>query len=167
MARRQGPKKPDHERRSAQVTFWVTLAERDRISANAERAGVTMSAYIRSLALGKPLRQKPSVLADELIRQLSRIGNNLNQLLRHAQAGKLGGAKHIKHVSARVSHALTHWTSGKAAGGVAQEATMLLAHEGAKLNGLALQDNKGEPISEAQLLSILHALTDKLRPFCG
>ena len=167
MARPKGSKKPKHKNRSSQVTFWVTLSERDRISANAERAGVSMSAYIRSLALGKPLRQKPSVLADELIRQLSRIGNNLNQLLRHAQAGKFDGAKHIEHVSARVSHALTYWTSGEVTGRIAQEATMLLAHEGAKLNGLALQANKGEPMSEAQLLPILNDLTDKLRPFCG
>lgn len=166
MARPKGSAKPNHKRRSAQVTFWVTPAERDRISANAERAGVTMSAYIRSLALGKPLRQKPGAMAGELIRQLNRIGNNLNQLLGHAQTGKINGAAHIEHVFKRVSIALTYWTSGEASGGIAQEAVTLLAHEGTRLNGLARQANKGELVSEDQLLSVLHDLTAKLIPFC-
>lgn len=166
MARRQGPKKPAHKYRTVQVTFWVTLAERDRISANAENAGVSKSAYIRSLSLGKPLRQKPRVLADKLIQELSRIGNNLNQLLRHAQAGRIDGIEHIEHVAARLSHALTYWTSGEATGGVAQETIALLTHEGAKLNGLAVRAHRRERIDEAQLLPILHELTDKLRPFC-
>jgi hypothetical protein len=167
MARPKGSRKPAHDRRTEQLTFWVTPAERARIAASAERAGVTMSAFIRSLALGKPQRAKPSVQAGELIRQLSRVGNNLNQLLDHAQNGKIDGAQHIKHVFDRVSGALTFWTSGEASSkAIAQEAIMLLAHEGTRLNGLARQANKGELVSEDQLLKVLHDLTDKLRPFC-
>ncbi|MDE4063242.1 plasmid mobilization protein [Phaeobacter gallaeciensis] len=166
MARPKGSAKPDHKRRTAQVTFWVTPAERDRISANAERAGVSMSAYIRSLALGKPLRQKPGAMAGELIRQLTRVGNNLNQLLGHAQEGKIHGASHIEHVFRRVSGALKWWTSGEADRKIAQEAITLLAHEGTRLNGLARQANTGEPVSEDQLLSVLNDLTAKLIPFC-
>lgn len=166
MARPKGSTKPKHQRRTTQINFLVTPAERDRIAANAERAGVTISAYIRSLALGKPLRNKPRVQADELIRQLSRVGNNLNQLLDSAQIGRIDGAVHIEHVFKRVSLVLSHWTSGDAKPGFAPEAVTLLAHEGTRLNGLARQANKGEPVSEAQLLSVLHDLTDKLRPFC-
>lgn len=165
MAPPKGSTKPDHKRRTAQVTFWVTPAERDRISANAERAGVSMSAYIRSLALGKPLRKAPRVQADDLVHQLIRVGNNLNQLLSHAQNGRIEGGIHIEHVFNRVSRALRHWTSEDAKRGFAPEAVTLLTHEGTRLNGLAHQANQGEPVSEAALLSVLHDLTDKLRPF--
>ncbi len=167
MARPKGSTKPKHENRSEQLTFWVTPAERARISANAERAGVTMSAFIRSLALGKPMSPKPSVQASELIRQLNRVGNNLNQLTDNAQKNKIEGAQHIEHVFKRVSAALTFWTSGETSPkAVAQEAITLLAHEGAKLNGLAHQANRGELVTEEQLLTVLHDLTEKLRPFC-
>lgn len=167
MARPKGSRKPDHDRRTEQVTFWVTPSEKARISANAERAGVTMSAFIRSLALGKPVRQKPKVKAGVLILQLSRIGNNLNQLLDHAQRGKINGTEHIDHVFQRLTLALTHWTSDKASPkSIAPEAIVLLAHEGAKLNSLAHQANSGKPVPETQLLFVLHNLTDKLRPFC-
>jgi hypothetical protein len=167
MARPKGSRKPDHDRRSEQVTFWVTPSEKARISANAERAGVTTSAFIRSLALGKPVRQKPKAKAGALILQLSRIGNNLNQLLDHAQRGRIDGAEHIDHVFQRLTLALKHWTSDNASPkSIAPEAMVLLDHEGAKLNGLAHQANSGKPVPQAQLLDVLNDLTDKLRPFC-
>lgn len=166
MARPKGSTKPKHLRRTTQINFLVTPAERDRIAANAERAGVSISAYIRSLALGKPLRKAPRVQAGDLIRQLDRIANNLSQLLNHANAGTIDGAEHINHVHSRVAGALDWWGTGEPNRVFAPEAVTLLIHEGTRLNGLARQANKGEPVSEAALLSVLHDLTEKLRPFC-
>lgn len=166
MARRPKTPKPEHKRRSVQITFWVTPSERARIDANAERAGVRRSTYIRSLALGKPLKAKPKVRADALTRELSRIMNNFNQLQNHATAGKIEGSEHLDHVADRVSIALEHWATGEASGAPAQSAIELLSHEGAKLNDLAHQANTGKALSERELLQVLHNLTDKLRPFC-
>lgn len=167
MARPKGSGKPAHQRRTEQVTFWVTPSERARISANAERAGVTLSAFIRSVALGKPLRQKPHVQAGELIRQLNAVATNLNQLLGHAQKGSIDGAENIEHVFRRVTGALKHWTSDNASPNtIAPEAITLMVHEGTRLNGLARQANRGEHVPEKQLLSVLHDLTATLRPFC-
>lgn len=166
MARRPKTPKPDHKRRSVQITFWVTPSEHARIDDNAERAGVTRSTYIRSLALGKPQRAKPKVRADALTRELSRIMNNFNQLQTHASAGKIEAGDSLDHVAARVSIALEHWATGEAKGAPAQSAIELLSHEGAKLNHLAHQANTGKALSERELLQVLHNLTDRLRPFC-
>lgn len=133
----KGHRKRNQDRRSSQVTFWVTPAEKDRIAANAARSGVKVSAYIRSLALGKPLRLNPSVLTSDLIRQLSRIANNLDQLLRHAQAGRIEGQAHIQHVYERVNLALEHWTSAQTSQSAVEEQVALLRHEGARVNVLA------------------------------
>lgn len=166
MARPRGSTKPDHHRRNVQVKIWCTPAEKARIDANAERAGVPVSTYIRSLALGKPLRRKPGQQADALIRQLTRIGNNLNQLLEHALAGRIDGAEHLEHVQKRLFLALEFWTGGgPPPRSIADETVTLLAHEGVKLNALARQANAGEPVSDKALLTVLHDLTARLRPF--
>lgn len=166
MARRPKTPKPEHKRRSVQITFWVTPSERARIDANAERAGVRRSTYIRSLSLGKPMRAKPSVRADALTRELSRILNNFNQLQKHATNGKIGGGEHLDHVAERVSIALEHWATGNASEAPAQVAIDLLSHEGAKLNDLAHQAHTGKALNERDLLQVLHDLTDRLRPIC-
>lgn len=167
MARPKGSRKPEHQRRTEQVTFWVTPSERARIAARAERAGVTLSAFIRSLALGKPPRQKPSEQTAELVRQLNYVATNLNQLLGHAQKGHIDGAEHIEHVFKRVSGALVFWTTGDTSSKkIAPEAITLMVHEGTRLNGLARHANRGEHVPEAQLLGVLNDLTATLRPFC-
>lgn len=167
MARPKGSKKPQHQRKTEQLTFWVTPAERARIADNAARAGVTLSAFMRSVALGKPPRRKPSEQTAELIRELTRIATNLNQLLDHAQKGKIDGAEHIEHVFKRVSGALKFWTSDKAdTKSIAHEAIPLMVHEGTMLNDLARQANRGEHVPEKQLLPVLNDLTATLRPFC-
>ncbi|MEO0782493.1 MAG: hypothetical protein AAFZ46_12095 [Pseudomonadota bacterium] len=167
MARPRGSKKPEHQRRTEQLTFWVTPSERARIAANADRAGVTMSAFIRSLALGKKLRFKPSEQTAELTRELNAIAINLKQLLGHAQKGQIEGAEHIEHVTNRVLGALELWATEKASSKpIAPEAITLMVHEGTKLNGLARQANRREPVTEKALLAVLNDLTATLRPFC-
>ncbi len=50
------------------------------LKARALKFGVTVSALIRAAALGlRPVRPRRDLVAQELINQLSRIGNNLNQ----------------------------------------------------------------------------------------
>lgn len=162
----KGTRKPDHTRRTSQITFWVTPAERDRIAANADSAGVTVSAYIRSLALGKAVRPKPKVVADELVRELTRIANNLSQLMGHARDDRIPGRESLEHVWNRVSGALDFWAKAKPKKPIPQDRIVRLRHEGSRLNAIARQANEGKPVSESDLNSILNDLTDKLRPFC-
>jgi len=163
----KGTRRPDHDRRSSQITFWVTPAERDRISHSAERAGVSMSAYIRSLALGKDIRPKPSLATDELMRELTRIGNNLTQLMGHARDGKVPAYENLEHVWNRVSRMLDFWAVAKPKKPIMPDRIIRLRHEGSRLNAIARQANSGKPVAEQELNAVLHDLTEKLRPFAG
>jgi Bacterial mobilisation protein (MobC) len=83
------------ERRTAQLTIQLTRGERAEIETAAGRAGVaSLSAYARLLLLRRLAefelfvspQRNPDVRG--LIRELSAIGNNLNQLARIANATK-------------------------------------------------------------------------------
>ena len=62
------------------VKLRVTPAEKTAITAKAEAQGQTVTDFIRQRALDYRLRQTP--LEKEHVRQLARIGANLNQLAR-------------------------------------------------------------------------------------
>jgi uncharacterized protein (DUF1778 family) len=71
------------ERRSESVGFQVTPSERAELDERAAAAGVTLSEYVRAAALGYRLTAKDP-LREKALFELSAIGNNLNQLARHA-----------------------------------------------------------------------------------
>lgn len=69
--------------------------ERQFIEAQAEKAGVSMGRYIKQVVLGerrqafmKTSVDIPEMEVRHIIRQLSAIGNNINQLARIANADK-------------------------------------------------------------------------------
>ena len=68
------------ETRTALVKLRVTPAEKDAITAKADSQGQTVTDFIRQRALDYRLRQTP--LEKDRVRQLARIGVNLNQLAR-------------------------------------------------------------------------------------
>ena len=74
------------ETRTALVKLRVTPAEKEAIVAKAEAQGQTVTDFIRQRALDYRLRQTP--LEKERVRQLARIGANLNQLVRWANTHK-------------------------------------------------------------------------------
>lgn len=72
--------KPERATRSAWIKLRVTPAEKEAIAAKAAAQGQTVTDFIRQRALDYRLRQTP--LEKERVRQLARIGANLNQLAR-------------------------------------------------------------------------------------
>ncbi|MCD7983440.1 MAG: plasmid mobilization relaxosome protein MobC [Desulfovibrio sp.] len=72
--------KPGRDTRTAWIKLRVTPAEKAAITAKAEAQGQTVTDFIRQRALDYRLRQTP--LEKERVRQLARIGANLNQLAR-------------------------------------------------------------------------------------
>lgn len=78
------PKKTYDDRASSAFRVRLTAAERARLDAMAQTAGVTLSALIRSAVLR--YRLPPPPIMREAMNELSWIGNNLNQISRHANA---------------------------------------------------------------------------------
>ena len=70
------PRLDEEERRARTVGVRVTAAEAAELRERAQAAGLSMGAYLRRRALGQRVR-----IAAEL-RELNRIGVNLNQMAR-------------------------------------------------------------------------------------
>jgi hypothetical protein len=77
------PQKPPDDRASAAFRIRLTAAERALLSEKAAAAGVTLSALIRVAVLG--YRLQPA-LWREAMNELKRIGINIKQIARHADA---------------------------------------------------------------------------------
>ena len=78
--------KEDKERRSAWIKMRVTPDEKRLIESKASAQGQTVTDFLRQRALDFRLRQSP--LEKERIRQLARIGSNMNQIARWANTYK-------------------------------------------------------------------------------
>ena len=74
--------------RTAAVMVRVLPEERDILRTNAALHGMNMSDYIRQTCLGVRLRRTPE--EKRLLRELARIGANINQLTRWANTYKRG-----------------------------------------------------------------------------
>ena len=72
--------------RSEWIKMRVTSEEKNAIFSMAATQGQTVTDFLRQRALGYRLRQTP--LEKERVRQLARIGANLNQLARWANRWK-------------------------------------------------------------------------------
>ena len=78
--------KEDKERRSAWIKMRVTPDEKRLIESKASAQGQTVTDFLRQRALDYRLRISP--LEKERIRQLARIGSNMNQIARWANTYK-------------------------------------------------------------------------------
>lgn len=79
------------------------------VEANAERADLAPAVFVRLAALGVhvPARVQRSEVNDEAVRELNRIGVNLNQLARWAnQEGRLPEYRALQHVLSQVLGAI-------------------------------------------------------------
>jgi len=137
----RGYHKPARELRTKQFTFWVTPAEKEHIRDVARRAGLTPSAYVRAVALGNRPAPRPGDENRELLRQLSRIGNNLNQLHRIAQSRGPAYLTVINDARKVVQESLRAFATSEARRAAAPEALAELVHHGATLNALAHHAN--------------------------
>ena len=78
--------KENKERRSAWIKIRVTPDEKKLIESKASAQGQTVTDFLRQRSLDFRLRQSP--LEKERIRQLARIGANMNQIARWANMYK-------------------------------------------------------------------------------
>lgn len=82
------------ERRTASLRLQLTPSERAELEAGAAEAGTQLSQFVRELCLRRTqagpvvARAKRNPEARALMRELTAIGNNLNQLARVANSTK-------------------------------------------------------------------------------
>ena len=74
--------------RARHISVWMNEAEYRHLKTQAERAGMGIDPFIRSLVAGVQLRPRPPDEYTHLLRELSAIGNNVNQIAHWANARK-------------------------------------------------------------------------------
>jgi hypothetical protein len=110
MARIGRPRKGERERRSDHLNVRLTLVERAALDAEARRVSLPVSHYVRRLISKRRLIEPSRVpmVFGAAITALNRVGNNLNQLARHANAkGDLAPvARHLDQILVRLETAI-------------------------------------------------------------
>ena len=82
-------------RQTRPLSLYLTAEERAAVAEAADRAALPLSGYVRSVLLQAPpprqVRRPPieQQLLGKLVGQLGRLGNNLNQLTRLANEGRI------------------------------------------------------------------------------
>ena len=104
------PRKAALTRRTARIELRLTPDEKGRVERAAEAAGRSASDYLRRRALGQPVVARADA---EAKRALSRVGGNLNQVVRRANAGGVAGLEgEVRAVLAEVRAAVAELMGG-------------------------------------------------------
>ena len=74
-------------KRNVTITIRCTEDGRDKIKARASQHGLTLSDYVLRSALGKKIVVASGL--DEVVRQLKALGNNVNQITRAVNEGRV------------------------------------------------------------------------------
>ena len=74
-------------KRNVTITVRCTVDERDKIKSRAESHSLSLSDFILRSALGKRIVVVNGL--DEIVRQMKAIGNNINQLARAVNEGRV------------------------------------------------------------------------------
>ncbi len=74
--------------RPRHVSVWMNEAEYRHLKMQAELTGMGIDPFVRSLVAGVQLRPRPPGEYTKLLRELSAIGNNVNQIAYWANARK-------------------------------------------------------------------------------
>lgn len=72
--------------RNHPVSLWLTDQEYQHLKQQVEITGLKVDPFIRRLIMGVNLRPRPPDTYAALLRELSAIGNNINQLAHQANA---------------------------------------------------------------------------------
>ena len=83
-------------KRNRHVSVWMTDHEYSQLKRQANTAGMGIDPFIRNLVAGVELRPKPPEEYAALLRELSAIGNNINQLAYWANARGSASEKEIQ-----------------------------------------------------------------------
>lgn len=75
-------------KRNRHVSVWMNEQEYRHLKKQADIAGMGIDPFVRSLVLGIKLRPHPPDTYAALLRELSAIGNNMNQIAHNTNSSK-------------------------------------------------------------------------------
>lgn len=87
------------------MSVWLNDAELAHLRRQAAAAGLGMDPFLRSLILGVELRPRPPDTYAALLRELSAIGNNINQIAHTVNAQKYAADGQVDRAVALVQRA--------------------------------------------------------------
>ena len=91
--------------RNRHISVWMNEREYRHLMAQAELAGMGIDPFIRSIVSGVQLRPRPPDTYTALLRELSAIGNNVNQIAYWANAQQSASEADIQEAAALVRRA--------------------------------------------------------------
>ena len=71
-------------KRPIKMQIWLNDIEYKKLVDDAKKENTTISDHIRKLILGAKLKEKPGIEFYNVMNEMSRIGNNLNQIAKKA-----------------------------------------------------------------------------------
>lgn len=86
--------------RTKRLTLRLSSAEYAHLQAQAQAAGMKMEPLIRRLIMGSDIRPRPPDCYAALLRELSAIGNNINQIAHWANARESISGEEIRQAAA-------------------------------------------------------------------
>lgn len=89
------------------ILLRLTAEEYTHLQATAEIAGLKIEPTIRKLIMGETLRPRPPDNYTDILRQLSAIGNNINQLAYWANVTKDVSSNEIQEAVSLAKQAFT------------------------------------------------------------
>lgn len=91
--------------RNHHVSVWMNEREYRHLKFQAELAGMKVDPFIRTVIAGVQLRPRPPDTYAALLRELSAIGNNVNQIAYWANARQSVSEAEIREAAALVHQA--------------------------------------------------------------
>lgn len=85
--------------RNHPVSLWLTDQEYQHLKQQVEISGLKVDPFIRRLIMGANLRPRPPDTYAALLRELSAIGNNVNQLAHQANAREAATREEIQEAA--------------------------------------------------------------------
>ena len=73
-------------KRPIKMQIWLNDIEYKKLIDDSKKENTTMSDHIRKLILGAKLKEKPGIEFYNVMNEMSRIGNNLNQIAKKANS---------------------------------------------------------------------------------
>lgn len=89
------------KRRTVKKQFWFSRDEAQDLQKKAKKTCLTEAALVRLLVRGYEPKERPDQLFYDVMRQLSSIGNNINQLAAQANSLSFVDAKKLQKEAER------------------------------------------------------------------